>query len=108
MTNDEDINLSLQSLIKVSKDISEIQANLLKYPATELPPDWDAVMMSEICEALAGDIYGAKTEAAFLGSFWETHHLLAEYMAYEKAVWVFFSHVEETLNRAIEYRTRNA
>jgi hypothetical protein len=108
MTNDEDINLSLQSLIKVSKEIAEIQANLLKYPETELPPDWDAVVMSEICEALAGDIYGAETQAAFLGSFWETHHLLAEHMPYEKAVWVFFSHVEEMLNRAIEYRTPNA
>ena len=109
MTNDDDENTtSLQSLIKVSKEIAEIQADLLKYPATELPPDWDAVVMSEICEALAGNIYGAQTEAAFIGSFWQTHHLLAEHMSYEKAVWVFFSHVEEMLNRAIEYRTPNA
>ena len=108
MQNEDENTKILQSLRKVSKEIAEIQTDLLKYPPTQLPPDWDAVVMSEICEALAGDIYGAEIEAAFIRSFWQTHHLLAEFMPYEKAVWVFFSHIEEMLNRAIQYRTPNA
>jgi hypothetical protein len=106
--NDNEMKQITDSLRNVQKEITQIQTDLLKYPATELPPNWDAVVMSEICEALAGDIYGAKTEAAFLGSFWQTHHLLAEHMPYPKAVWVFFSHVEAMLNEAIEFHTPNA
>lgn len=101
MTDTETAN----ALRKVQAEVNEYQTELLKVPATELPANYDAVVLAEWTDALAGQISEAKTEAAYFEAFWETHHLLAEHMPYEKAVWIYFNHADEMLSRAIERYT---
>lgn len=115
----------LLALRKAHAEIKEYRAELALVPDTELPEDWDAVVMQEwlgeMAHTIASDSacltnldgsvvrFGIDSTAGFLASFWETHHMLAHALKdYPKAVRTFFGWAEDTLAKAIEDHTPNA
>lgn len=116
-TNEETL---LPALIKARKEITDYRTELASVREGNLPSNYDAVVISEWLAELAHDVasdhacitdgnkitrYGIDSLAGFLASFWETHHLLATFTSYEKAVRKFFEHADEMLTKAIDDNT---
>ena len=110
----------LPALIKAHKEITEYRTELASVRDGNLPSNYDAVVIAEWLAEIAHDVasdhacitdgntitrYGIDSLAGFLASFWETHHLLATFTSYEKAVRKFFEHADEMLTKAISDHT---
>jgi hypothetical protein len=107
----------LPALLKAHKEVSDYRRELASIHASELPENYDAVVLSEWLGHLASDVasdhaciksgntitrHGIDSLAGFLASFWETHHLLAEVLGeYELGLRKYFDHAEEMLAKAI-------
>jgi hypothetical protein len=110
----------LPALIKAHKEITDYRHELAGIHSSELPKDYDAVVISEWLAELAHSVasdnaclrnrngsgyvrQGIDSVAGYLASFWETHHLLAEVLGeYELGLRKFFEHAEEMLRREID------
>jgi hypothetical protein len=107
----------LPALIKAHKEVNDYRTELASVRASELPKNYDAVVISEWLGHLASEVasdhactksgdtiteQGIDSVAGFLASFWETHHLLTTFTSYEKAVRKYFDHADQMLAKAIE------
>lgn len=117
-TNEETL---LPALIKAHKEITEFRHELASVHSSELPSNYDAVVVSEWLAEMAHDVasdhactksgntitrHGIDSLAGFLASFWETHHLLGDVLGeYELGLRKYFDHAEEMLRKAIDDNT---
>lgn len=90
------------ALTAVRKDVREYFTELARLPADTLPADYDAVCLAEWTDTLAARATGCDRVAAYLGSFWESHHLLAAHIPYERAVREWFFWADDMLTNEIE------
>jgi hypothetical protein len=101
MTNDE-IESALQALRHTRREIEEFQAALKTIPDDTLPADYDAVNMAEWTDTLATQTSASHGVSAFLGSFWESHHMLAEHIPYERAVRAWFDWAHDMIGNEMD------
>lgn len=108
----------LPALIKAHKEITDYRHELASVHASELPENYDAVVISEWLGHLASEVasdhactksgntitrQGIDSIAGFLASFWETHHLLGDVLGeYELGLRKYFEHADQMLAKAIE------
>jgi hypothetical protein len=90
------------TLSAVLKDVQEYQTELAALPAAALPADYDAVNMAEWTDTLSIRARACERVACFLGSFWESHHMLAAQIPYERAIRVWFDWAADCLTNEIE------
>jgi hypothetical protein len=90
------------ALSAVLKDVKEYQAELGTLPADTLPADYDAVCLAEWTDTLSARACACPRVECFLGSFWESHHMLAEHVPYERAVRAWLDWAADCLMREIE------
>lgn len=96
--NDAAIAASLRDVLR---DVNEYQTELSALPADALPAEYDAVSLAEWTDTLSARAAGSRA-APFLGSFWESHHMLAEHMPYERATRAWFAWAADCLQNEIE------
>ena len=106
MTPEPMTDAQIASLLSnVQKDVREYITELNALPKGELPSDYDAVCLAEFTDRLAQTCAPCPSVACFLGSFWESHHMLAEHIPYETAVRSWFNWADDCLTNEIESRT---
>ena len=90
------------ALSAVLKDVQEYQTELAALPSDALPADYDAVCLSEWTDTLSTRASACDRVACFLGSFWESHHMLAAQIPYERAIRVWFEWAADCITNEIE------
>ena len=90
------------ALSAIRAEVQEYIAELAALPANTLPADYDAVCLSEFTDALSSRASSCPRVSCLLGSFWESHHMLASCVPYERAVRVWFDWLDDCL--AIEIK----
>jgi hypothetical protein len=102
MTNEQENDQAIAAALRgVQREIQEYQAALAVIPCNTLPADYDAVFVAEWTDTLSAHATGSRA-AAFLGSFWESHHMLADHMPYERAIRVWFDWAHDCVESEIE------
>ena len=91
-----------EHLSHVLKDVREYITELNALPKGELPSDYDAVCLAEFTDRLATLSACCPSVAHFMGSFWETHHMLAEHIPYATAVRSWFAWAEDCIQTQIQ------
>lgn len=97
-----DADPAVVELRAILRDLDALAAELKALPDDALPENYDAVCLAEWTDALAHRGSATPSVASFLASFWESHHMLAESIPYERAVKRWIDWARDLVQNKIE------